>query len=397
MKRSIICWLLTAVTLATIPGGGTALDAKHVVLSQVEARALRYGDQGHGVQFLQQQLIAAGFDPGKVDGIFGPRTEAAVRAAQTELGLTVDGLAGRETMAALMARIEGADDGAPDGSMSGQSPASGDEEHSTSAEFASLVFYRASTSPASAEAVQEEVIQVDRSDSGPHLKTSPQMQTGAGLSGHRRAANVSGSQLEESAAVRPLPLHPELFSLTFNGVPSPRLLPELLATLRRHGMKATFFVHGEVAESRPELLKAIVREGHEIASNGWTHQDMTGLTAASVRKELHRTQRALQQAVGDVSVFFRPPGGRFDRQLIQNVEALGLQMVLWANVTLTDHPETDPSQLAAGLSDLLYPGAVLMLHQDRPNSVRAVDHLLKAASARGFQSVSLSQLMARHP
>ncbi len=50
---------------------------------------------------LQQRLSTMGFDAGKVDGIFGVRTEAALKEFQRSVGVEVDGIAGTETFAAL--------------------------------------------------------------------------------------------------------------------------------------------------------------------------------------------------------------------------------------------------------------------------------------------------------
>lgn len=63
--------------------------------------SLRPGARGPEVRALQDQLRAAGFDPGRTDGVFGPRTERAVRDFQQSRGLQVDGIAGRRTFAAL--------------------------------------------------------------------------------------------------------------------------------------------------------------------------------------------------------------------------------------------------------------------------------------------------------
>ncbi|MDX2010190.1 MAG: peptidoglycan-binding protein [Myxococcaceae bacterium] len=64
-------------------------------------RMLRRRHQGEDVKQLQQKLKDAGFDPGDIDGKFGPRTEAALRAFQQANGLRVDGRAGEETFRAL--------------------------------------------------------------------------------------------------------------------------------------------------------------------------------------------------------------------------------------------------------------------------------------------------------
>ena len=53
------------------------------------------------VTYLQQRLVDKGFDPGPVDGIFGPRTEAAVKAAQSALGASPDGVVGNQTWGVL--------------------------------------------------------------------------------------------------------------------------------------------------------------------------------------------------------------------------------------------------------------------------------------------------------
>jgi peptidoglycan hydrolase-like protein with peptidoglycan-binding domain len=54
-----------------------------------------------GVTLTQTALKNAGFDPGPIDGIMGPKTKAAIRAFQQAKGLKVDGIVGPATTAAL--------------------------------------------------------------------------------------------------------------------------------------------------------------------------------------------------------------------------------------------------------------------------------------------------------
>lgn len=63
--------------------------------------SLSIGSSGAAVRQLQQRLKTAGFNPGGVDGRFGARTDAAVRAFQRANKLAVDGKAGTKTMQAL--------------------------------------------------------------------------------------------------------------------------------------------------------------------------------------------------------------------------------------------------------------------------------------------------------
>lgn len=62
---------------------------------------LRQGSSGAEVEALQRALAAKGIDPGPVDGVFGPKTEDAVRRFQQSNALQADGIAGPHTMAVL--------------------------------------------------------------------------------------------------------------------------------------------------------------------------------------------------------------------------------------------------------------------------------------------------------
>lgn len=64
-------------------------------------RAGSSGDDGNDVMQLQTRLAARGFPPGKIDGDFGPGTEAALINFQKSQGLVADGVAGPRTLAAL--------------------------------------------------------------------------------------------------------------------------------------------------------------------------------------------------------------------------------------------------------------------------------------------------------
>lgn len=77
------------------------------------AKTLRKGDSGLTVTWLQEMLLAAGYELGKADSVFGAKTEAAVRAFQRDSGLAVDGIAGKLTIAALRA-LDGEQDELPE-------------------------------------------------------------------------------------------------------------------------------------------------------------------------------------------------------------------------------------------------------------------------------------------
>lgn len=60
--------------------------------------ALRHGDEGAQVQYIQTRLKALGYLTGSADGVFGDATEAALKSFQSVNGLYVDGVAGERTI-----------------------------------------------------------------------------------------------------------------------------------------------------------------------------------------------------------------------------------------------------------------------------------------------------------
>lgn len=68
---------------------------------RTEISILRRGDRGSAVRDLQRRLSRRGFNPGPIDGVFGPQTERAVRQFQRAIGLFPDGVAGSRTLVTL--------------------------------------------------------------------------------------------------------------------------------------------------------------------------------------------------------------------------------------------------------------------------------------------------------
>ena len=81
----------------------------------------------------------------------------------------------------------------------------------------------------------------------------------------------------------------------------------LLELLERHGARGTFFVLGWVAERQVELIRAIARAGHEIASHGWDHARVTSQTPEQFRASIRRSKEILEDISGGQVWGFRAP------------------------------------------------------------------------------------------
>jgi peptidoglycan hydrolase-like protein with peptidoglycan-binding domain len=109
-------------TWGALQGAGPAAPVAAPAPSGFGQPQLSIGSRGGAVSALQQQLAAAGFDPGGVDGDFGPMTRAAVLRFQSANGLDVDGVVGPQTWGAL----GGSSFTRGPGPVRGPAPANGD-------------------------------------------------------------------------------------------------------------------------------------------------------------------------------------------------------------------------------------------------------------------------------
>lgn len=81
-----------------------------------------------------------------------------------------------------------------------------------------------------------------------------------------------------------------------------------LALLDTHGVKATFFTLGWVADQYPELIKRVAARGHEIASKGYYHRHITQMSPVEFVDDLHRAREALERASGRQVLGYRVAG-----------------------------------------------------------------------------------------
>ena len=82
---------------------------------------------------------------------------------------------------------------------------------------------------------------------------------------------------------------------------------QLVDLLARHQARATFFVLGWVADRHRDLVRALARAGHEVASHGWDHKRVTEQTPEEFRVSVRRTKQLLEELSGQPCLGFRAP------------------------------------------------------------------------------------------
>lgn len=85
------------------------------------------------------------------------------------------------------------------------------------------------------------------------------------------------------------------------------ILPELLDGFEARGIRSVLFVVGEVAQKRPEIIRAAAQRGHLVGSHSMTHLLMGRLDSGRALAELRDSRRAIEDITGHSCTAFRAP------------------------------------------------------------------------------------------
>jgi len=185
-------------------------------------------------------------------------------------------------------------------------------------------------------------------------------------------------------------------ALTFDDGPDPIATPRLLASLRRHGAKATFFVSGDAARAHPQLVRQLIAEGHDVGSHGFAHRH--ALFERWPLAGFFDTRRALDQLdalLGRRTRFFRPPFGAYSWSVLLAIWIARVQPVNWSVESHDWHPRYAPSDVVTKILDEARPGAVIVMHdggRGAEKSVPSIEPVLLGLAARGLVPVPLSYM-----
>ncbi|SCL63322.1 Polysaccharide deacetylase [Micromonospora citrea] len=177
-----------------------------------------------------------------------------------------------------------------------------------------------------------------------------------------------------------------LVALTFDDGPDPQYTPQVLAALREHHVRATFCVVGENARNHPDLIRAIVAEGHTLCNHSWNHDVTLGRRSPEViRADLLRTSEAIRAAVpGATIAYYRQPGGAWTGSVVSVARELGMTPLHWT-VDPSDWSAPGSGRIAATVLAGVVPGSVVLLHDaggDRQGTVDALYRILPSLTSR---------------
>lgn len=175
--------------------------------------------------------------------------------------------------------------------------------------------------------------------------------------------------------------------LTFDDGPDPRYTPAILDTLARYGVRAMFFVCGEMATDHRDLLRRMASEGHVIGNHTWTHPLIPALSRPALASEIGRTSDVVQRTVGEAPLWFRAPYGAWNRAAFEIGAELGMEPLAWTVDTL-DWKEPGTATIVSRVLEGAGSGVIVLSHDaggDRSQSVHALGAYLPHLLARGYR------------
>lgn len=164
----------------------------------------------------------------------------------------------------------------------------------------------------------------------------------------------------------------------------------ILDLLDAHGARATFFLVGERATARPELVREIAARGHGVGNHSQTHPQawFWALGPARIRREIAQCQQVLRDLTGAAPRWFRAVVGHANPFVSAPLRDHGLARAAWSARGF-DAVHSDPAQVVARIERDLAPGAIVLLHEGARHgrNVEMIALLLQRMRASGYGTV----------
>lgn len=181
----------------------------------------------------------------------------------------------------------------------------------------------------------------------------------------------------------------KLIALTFDDGPYSVNTFRILEILEKYDAKATFFMLGSRVSGEEDTLKALLDQGHQIASHSYNHPDFSSLSLDEINKQLQDTENEFKRATGfEGEIYVRPPYGALN---FEDKEKLNYVFVNWS-VDTNDWRYRDKDIVCQSTLEDARDGAIILMHELYDSSVEALDCLIPKLKEEGYQFVSVKEL-----
>ncbi len=171
----------------------------------------------------------------------------------------------------------------------------------------------------------------------------------------------------------------------------------ILDALKKHGVKATFFVVGHYLESAPDLIKRMISDGHTVGNHTYHHPDMSTISnMEKFKKEMDDVAILFEKITGQkISMYYRPPQGKYNIENLKMAKELGYHTFFWSLAYVDWNQDSQPSHEEAfnKLTKRIHSGAVVLLHNTSKTNGEILDELLTKWEGMGYTFGILSELV----
>ncbi|TVY05531.1 polysaccharide deacetylase family protein [Paenibacillus cremeus] len=187
-------------------------------------------------------------------------------------------------------------------------------------------------------------------------------------------------------------------ALTFDDAPDETYTPQVLDILKKHHVRATFFLLGVQAVKHPAIVKRIANEGHVIGNHSYNHKLFTKLSDDVFRLQIQNTQKELHKLIGYSPRLLRPPYGEISESQLIWASDQGFTIVNW-NVDSLDWKQLGASQVSANILNHTHGGSIILQHsgggpgQNLSGTVKALPNVIQTLKDRGYNLVTLPDLL----
>ncbi|MDO8588108.1 MAG: polysaccharide deacetylase family protein [Armatimonadota bacterium] len=185
----------------------------------------------------------------------------------------------------------------------------------------------------------------------------------------------------------------KVLALTFDDGPDRVVTPKVLRTLAKYKVRATFFIIGQHARERTDILRQVAAAGHAVESHSYSHPSRP--SKAIAEQELVKTAALIRGATGRNPTCFRPPCGILDNALTRQALKDGYTVVNWTVTSADTSRRATPGMIAGNVIAKLKPGDIILVH-DGPGhrkTAAALPIILQQAKKKGFRFVTVPELL----
>ncbi|MBO1004047.1 polysaccharide deacetylase family protein [Pseudogracilibacillus auburnensis] len=187
----------------------------------------------------------------------------------------------------------------------------------------------------------------------------------------------------------------KVIAFTFDDGPDERYTPEILDVLKKHDVKATFFLLGTRVDKYPEVVKRIHEEGHAIGNHTYWHPELTKKPdgVASLVWETNKNEQAIESVIGLKTNLFRAPYGAINGEMIEKLKEMNYQAVGWS-IDSEDWKGLSKNKIKHNVISGLHPGSIVLMHSAGrvPGTPEALDELLRYLKTNGYMIVTIPDL-----